>query len=335
MLSSSDTTSVRSALSWGSESQFNPVSMVLNEAWDIGQLRGDHRLSFMWNSGNVGRLASTLGHPGESIRRQGWGEFLTTEVVPSSFDKDRAQWIPNYQAHLLGGGYNHIHLEEWYVSHGYAHPTLLACATTYTSALLNETSELAGQNTDYSTDPLADLLIFDAASLAFFRIDAVREFFTQTLEMRNWPLQPTLTGDGRVENAGQYWMLRYPVTGDWKGIYIFGLGNIAGLSRRLDGQGNALSLAMGAHACRNTSIDSVRQGVVLAPKVGVFWDRGGSLMASLSWNGQSTDPLALEVYPTPLTSWPVPWGFWFHGLGRNPWVVGITTVIGLGVGVRG
>ena len=77
------------------------------------------------------------------------------------------------------------------------------------------------------------------------------------------------------------------------------------------------------------------EGVVLAPKVGLFWDRGGSLMASLSWNGQSTDPLALEVYPTPLTSWPVPWGFWFHGLGRNPWVVGITTVIGLGVGVRG
>jgi hypothetical protein len=308
--------------------------MVLNEAWDIGQLRNDHRLSSMWNSGNAHLLTTTLSHPGESIRREGWGEFLTTEVIPTSIDKDRAQWIPNYQAHLLGGGFNHIRLEAWYQANGYEHPALLACATTYTSAVLNETSELSGQTTQYATDPLADLLIFDAASLFFFRIDPVREFFTQTLEMRNWPLQPTLTPDGHVENAGQYWALRAPLVGDWKGIYIFGLGNIAGVSRRMDAQGNSLSIAAGVHACRNSTIDSVRQSVILAPKVGVFWDRSGSLMASLAWNGQSTDPLVLQVYPTSWTSWPIPWGFWFHGLGGNPWAVGITTSIGIGVGVR-
>lgn len=324
-------------LPWGSESQFNPASMLLNEAWDIGQLEGhDRHLQRMWGPESFRRLGGALSHPVESVRRQGLTEFVTTEIVPASLSKDRAQWVPNYQAHLLGGSFNNARLEDWYQAHGYEHPALLACATTYASAFLNEASERAEVPGDRSTDPLADLLVFDAASLFAFRIPGVREFFTQTVQMMNWPLQPSLTPDGRAENAGQYWAIRFPLP--WtrtRGLYHFGLGNILGISQPLDDQGTFLSFAAGAHARRNVDIDPQRQSVELTPKAGFFLDRQGSLLASAFWNGQAADRFVLQVHPTPLTSWPVPWGFWLHGGGPSGWGIGLTSTIGLGLGWAG
>lgn len=323
-----------SPASTGSALQFHPLSHLLNEAGDIGQLDGhDRQLGRLWAPDGWRRLGGTLSHPLAGIRRQGWDEFLGTELVPTSLDPSRAQWIPNWQVHLLGGGYNHILLEDWYRDHGSAHPTLLACATTYAGALLNEAAERQGQAGQRSTDPLADLLVFDAASLALFRLPGVRPFLTGTLEMRNWPLQPTLTPDGRLENAGQYWMLRSPLPlTRWKLLYHFGLGNIAGVSAPLP-HGRWLSLAAGAHASRSVNLEDQRQTCALSPKVGLFLDQGGSLLASAFWNGQSKDRLTLQVHPTPWTTWPVPWGFWVHGGGSSGWGAGVTTTLGIGLGV--
>jgi hypothetical protein len=36
-------------------------------------------------------------------------------------DVDHAQWVPNYQLHLIGGGMVNARLEEWYIALG---PTL-------------------------------------------------------------------------------------------------------------------------------------------------------------------------------------------------------------------
>ncbi|MEN9354588.1 MAG: hypothetical protein RL318_1913 [Fibrobacterota bacterium] len=320
---------------WGSESQFNPASMVLNEAWDIGQLEGhDRRLDRLWSGGNFRTLGATLSHPVQSVRRQGWTDFVTTEIVPTSLAKDRAQWIPNYQVHLLGGGFNNARLEDWYAAHGYERPALLACATTYASAILNEAAERYDQTSEHATDPIADLFLFDAASLVLFRLPGVRPFFTQTVQMMNWPLQPTLTLQGRAENAGQYWAIRTPLPWtQWRFLYHFGLGNIAGLSVPTQ-DGHWLSFAAGAHARRNVTVDSTRQTVEITPKAGVFLDQGGSLLASAFWNGHSADRFTVQVHPNRLTSWPVPWGFWLHGGGSSGWGIGLTTTIGLGAGLN-
>lgn len=319
---------------WGSQGQFHPASFLLNEAGDIGQLEGhDRRLGHLFGPDGFERLGGTLSHPGESVRRQGTRRFLTSEVVPTSLDPNRAQWIPNWQVHLLGGGFNNAQLEDWYRAQGSAHPALLSCATTYAAALLNEAAERQEQPGNFSTDPLADLLLFDAASLALFRLPGVRTFFTTTVEMRNWPLQPSLTADGSLANAGQYWILRTPLP--WtraKLLYHFGLGNVAGLSIPLGQGGTSLSLAGGAHARRNVELAHQGQSVDLTPKAGLFLDRNGSLLASAFWSGQSADRFTFQLHPTPLTSWPVPWGFWLHAGGSHGWGAGLTSSIGLGLG---
>lgn len=316
----------------GTERQFNPASMIVNDGFDILQLEGHgNGLDTLFRAADARRLAGVLGHPVRSIERAGWGDFLGTEVVPTSLRPSRAAWIPNYQLHLVGGGMLNARAEDWYRAQGCEHPFWPALATSYTAYLLNETIEIHGLPSDHPTDPVADLFLFDAAGIALFRLDAVRSFFTSTVQLLNWPLQPSLGLDGRtLENTGQYFALKAPVgSGAWSLFYHFGLGNIGGVSRGMGG-GNALSAAAGAYARRVDPVDRTTNRVTMAPKFGLFWDRDNSLLASLFWNSQSVERLALQLYPGAVPTGPVPLGGWISfDDGARPHG-GITTVWGFG-----
>lgn len=320
---------------WGSERQFHPASLILNEGWDIAQLEDqERRLSVLHGAAGFRRLAHTLAHPLESIERVGWREFAATELVPTSLDPGRAQWIPNYQAHLLGGGFLNWKMEDWFRSRGCEAPRAAAFAVSATSWILNEAAELApAASTDHETDPVADVYVFDLAGVLVFQSAAVRRLFTERVEMMNWPLQPSFDPrSGKVWNAGQYHALKFPVPGSeaWKIFYHFGLGNIGGLTRRL-GNGVSLSAAAGVHARQTVPAEGTRRTVELAPKMGIFLDRGNSLLASVFLNGQSAQRLVVQVHPTPWTSWPVPWGAWVGGGGSAGYAVGVAGTWGLGV----
>jgi len=320
---------------WGTDAQFNPVSMVLNEGWDITQMENrENRIESLNGADAFARLGRTMSHPAASIRVEGTGKFFTTEIVPTSFQAEKAQWIPNYQLHLIGGGMVNVKLEQWYRDNGYAAPKLLAFATSASAWVLNETSEISTSASDYSTDPVADLLFFDLGGVLLFQSDAVRGFFSSQVEAMNWPLQPGIDPrDGRILNAGQYYALKIPLpyTRDWKLFYHMGLGNIAGLTRQV-GAGHSISVGAGAYARRIVHLDSTRNSASLSPKLGIFWDHDNSLWASMFYNSQSIQRFSIELYPTPWTSWPVPLGFWgtfggAHGLG-----FGVTASLGIGVG---
>jgi len=309
--------------------------MILNEGWDIAQLEDrDRRLSRLDGATGFRRLGHTLAHPFESIERIGWDEFATTEIVPTSMEPERAQWIPNYQAHLLGGGLLNWKTEEWFRARGCGAPKGAAFAVSATSWFLNEAAELAlDPNTDHETDPVADVYLFDLAGVLVFQSDAVRGFFTRRVEAMNWPLQPSVDfRTGRAWNAGQYYALKIPLPGTeaWKLFYHFGLGNIAGLSRRLGG-GVSLSAGAGAHARQTVPVEGTRRSVELSPKVGLFLDRGNSLLASAFYNGQSAQRVIVQAYPTRWTSWPVPWGAWVGGGGAAGYAAGVTGTWGIGV----
>lgn len=324
------------AREWGTESQFGPASLLLNEGWDICQFRGnDRRLSRVWAPENWRRLGGALSHPLESVRRQGLGEFILTEFVPSSLAPSRAQWLPNFQLHLLGGGYNSARLEDWYAANGYAHPGALAAGTTMGAAVLNEVAELQGTSTQRSTDPLPDLLFFDPLGILIFRSDAVRGFFSRDVEMMNWPLQPTLAWpDGRAENAGQSWCLkvRTPFDG-WKAFYHWGLGESFGLSRALGGSGLAVTAAGGLGAVRMSTAPDGGRTVEIAPKLGLYLDRENSLLATLQYHHGNADEFVLEVHPGSGSAWPVPVGFWLHAGGESGLGLGVVGRWGLGLGV--
>lgn len=324
-------------LSWGTESQFNPASMIVNEGLDIGQLRthgGSTRL--VPSSTNFRRLNATLSHPLTSIHRSiGTETFLRTEVIPSSLEKGRAQWVPNYQLHLLGGGLLNARLEEWYVAHGYQNPKTAAFLTSMTAAYLNEAQEIEGYPDDYATDPVADLYLFDLAGIAVFQSRAVREFFHSQVEWMNWPLQPSIwASDMKVRQAGQYHAFRIhgPWSSNWSLFYHVGLGNIGGLSRRMD-HDHHVSVGAGYYALHLVPSGDGQSSVVLAPKLGVFWDREGSLLASVFWNSQSQERFTVSMHPGALGK--VPFGGWLAFGGERGLGMGLTMETGFGVVLPG
>lgn len=324
-------------LPWGSESQFNPASMIVNEGLDIGQLRshgGSIRL--IPSDQNIRRLNATISHPFTSIERSiGFDQFLKTEILPTSLDQGRAQWVPNYQLHLIGGGLLNARAEEWYIAHGYSNPKLAAFLTSMSAAYLNEAQEIEGYPDDYNTDPVADLYLFDLAGIAIFQSKAVREFFHSQVVWMNWPLQPSIwAADLRVRQAGQYHAFRVknPWSQDWNLFYHVGLGNIGGLSRRL-GQDHHVSVGAGYYALHLVPSGGGQSSVVLAPKLGVFWDREGSLMASMFWNSQSRERMTVSVYPGVVNK--IPLGGWIAFGGQQGVGVGLTMETGFGVVVPG
>lgn len=320
-------------LPWGTEAQFNPASMIVNEGLDIGQLRtagGSTRL--IPSALNFQRLNATLSHPVTSIRRSiGSDAFLHTEVIPSSLEKGRAQWVPNYQLHLLGGGLLNARLEEWYIAHGYQNPKAAAFVTSMTAAYLNEAQEIEGHPDDYATDPVADLYLFDLAGIAVFQSRTVREFFHSQVEWMNWPLQPSIwTSNMNVRQAGQYHAFRIhaPWKSDWSLFYHVGLGNIGGLSRRLD-RDHHLSVGAGYYALHLVPSGQGQSSVVLAPKLGLFWDREGSLLASAFWNSQSQERFTVSMHPGALKN--VPFGGWVAFGGERGLGMGLTMETGFGI----
>lgn len=324
---------------YGTESQFNPLSALVNEGGDILQLEGhDNRFDSILTPSRSRRLASSLSHPIEAIDRAGWGEFVGTEILPMSARPSRAAWIPNWQVHLVGGGITNQRLEDWYRAHGCGSPFLPALFTSYAGHLLNETAEIGGiPDGTRSTDPVADIYLFDAAGIALLHVPAVRSFFLSTVEIANWPLQPSIGADrSTLENAGQYYAIKAPLPGseDWKIFYHFGLGNIAGASRRV-GAADAISLGAGVYARRIESLDQTTNRVELSPKVGLFWDRNNSLLASAFLNGQSNNRFSVQIHPGVLPTGPARLGGWVAFDDECRPSGGITTVIGLGVGTSG
>ena len=100
---------------YGSEALVNPVSLMINGGFGIlqyGNLKRDiNGIRFGTGFRNV---FANLSHPGGSVREYGWGEFLANEIFPTSLNRKNAQYWPNYQNHLIGGGMNYVEMKEWY-----------------------------------------------------------------------------------------------------------------------------------------------------------------------------------------------------------------------------
>jgi hypothetical protein len=321
---------------WGTESQFNPLTVVLNESWDISQLEDNsHDVRTLWASDNFGRLNGSIFHPVESIQREGPRRFWTTEVVPTSFAPSKAQWLPNYQLHLLGGGMRNAELEEWYARNDCEQPVLAAAATSMLAGYMNEVSEIARNPSSRTADPVADIWIFDIGGVVLFQSDAVKDFFSTTLRTANWPLQPTwMIGETQERNAGEYWVVKWdvPRLEGWRLFYHVGLGNIAGVSRDV-GRGNDLTVAGGVYTHHVVQLGGGAQTVSLEPKFGVFWDRENSLLASAFWNSQSVDRFLVNLYPGSLPTGPWKIGFWISPGRWGSTHVGLTGTLGLGAGI--
>ena len=284
---------------YGSDALIHPLRLIINGGYGIMQLENRHNrpfdIDYAQGARNVWR---NLRDPFTAIEARGWGKFFSSEIIPVSFNSGSAQYWPNYTQHLLGGGMSYRMMAEWFRWHEWSHPKLWAGATIFVYHVLNEIVE-NDKKSGLSTDPIADLYIFDPASIWLFSSDSVCRFFSETMHMADWSYQPMYDPDHRtLENNGQNFALKWNLPGSarWSLFYHYGTHGELGLSRTWP-DGDCLSAGVGLKAKNLVDIDAISRTVDLAVSAGIFYDRNNSLLASLLWAQSKDYRLRLNVYP--------------------------------------
>ncbi|MDB4873702.1 MAG: hypothetical protein JWM41_148 [Gemmatimonadetes bacterium] len=321
---------------YGSESQFNPFSLIVNGGYDQLRTAENRQVFSLPYRSAFHTVLYTVTHPEPVLRHYGYKDWLTHEVFPLSLKgSGGGQWYPNYQLHLFAGGMTYYRTVEWYEQHGATHPRLAAGFTVYAWHLLTEMVESNGVCCE-DEDGLTDLYIFDAASILLWNQGWMRRAFSGRVEFTDWPGQPTISRPkNSIENAYMMAMLRVPLprTDDWKLMTTMGNAFLFGVSGRV-GRDMWLSASGGFDPSDNPVIDS-RTGAktaTLLPNAGLFLDRHGSLLVSFITKGGSSNGPTLNVYPGVVGSGAWSPGLWAQGVRGGGLRFGVVSKFGIGLG---
>lgn len=322
---------------YGSEAIFNPISLILNGSYDIIQLQNHNRNIWEFNyRSSAKNVFYNLGSPFHQIKKYGWEKFFSNEIFPLSFKFRGAQWWPNYQLHLIGGGMTFVEINEWYKEHNFPSPIIFSLATIGIYHLLNEVVE----NKNYkgtNVDPIADIYFFDIGGIVLFSFDNIKNFFRNTLNLSDWSLQPSfILNDGTLQNNGQYFSIKYklPFFERWHFFYYFGMNGLAGFSYKFN-KLESISLGLGLRAKKIIQLDNTihKETIETTWNIGVFYDKNNSLMSSLMLSGLTDYRLQLNVYPGLLKFGKFNTGFWFVYKTTGNFLFGISTVWSPGLGI--
>ncbi len=291
---------------YGSQALYGPLYVYLNRGFDVLQLRATGRdVRTVVYRGDFANVVDNLRHPIRAIEETGgaW-RFLRQEVFPFSYTIDTARWGPNYFLHLIGGGQTYRALWEWYDANGVPAPALFSMLTTFAAQLTNETLENKGVKGP-NTDAIADLYIFDVGGILLFSLPSVARFFSRTIVVSDWSLQPTFrVPSTEIHNQGNYYAMRWalPFYERLRLFGYFGFSNMGGLSFNVK-DGYAVTLAGGgkidAFYNKNygTNLNQAENVIRNEPAAAVFVDRNESLLASLEVANVADYFIHLNVYP--------------------------------------
>lgn len=321
---------------FGSESLYNPISVILNGSFDILQLDEKHRkLSEIRFGSGFKNVFNNIGDPFPVLKRYKAKNFLQDEVLPLVPDKEHSQWWPNYELHLIGGGMTYTALKEWYQQHNFPSPAVMSISTLAFFHLLNEAVENEAYVGD-NADPIADIYLFDIGGVILFSFDNVNKFFKETLNMADWSLQPSLRlKDMSLQNNGQYFSMKWklPFSEKWYLFHYFGMNGLVGLSYKYE-DGSAISIGAGMRGKTLYEVDKMRHllSLNLTWNVGAFYDVDNSLMASIMFSGQDKNFINANIYPGLIKFGKFSPGLWgvYHKDGTV--ILGISTIWAPGIG---
>jgi len=290
---------------FGSERILNPTTIFLNGAYDVlrngghennGETINIFKLDYKNGFANIW---DNITRPSYHINKYGWNRFLKLEVFPTSLQKDKAQWVPNYGHHILGSGMLWVRMAEWYDYHGYSHPYLLSFLTTTSYQFINEALE-NNHSRETNVDPIADLLIFNPLGFLVFSFKPVKEFFSQTVRMYDWSLQPVFNPfNSYLENAGLQFTFKYNLNDKYELFFYYGIYGIGGLSYTYEEKHN---FSIGAGTVVNRLNESIiKNARFVTPTtdgaLGFFYDKNNSLLTSVLLTGPRLYNARINIYP--------------------------------------
>ncbi len=314
----------------GSDAAFNPLSLLLNGSFDAMRIgtQGTHDLSrYRWGT-DARNIWENITDPVARIRAYGWERFRRQELFNLSFDVNSLQFIPNFADHTLGYGMLYAKVTEWYDAHGYPAPIVWGVGTSLVYQYVNEMMQNDGR-IYVNVDCIADYDFFNVLGYVLFSFDDVKEFFSETVQLNDWSLQPLyVPRNHHLENVGQEFVMRYklPFAEQYAPFICWGVNTVAGLSYRYD-DANSLSLGIGQAVAGMQEIrrgDFVSATPMLERAVGLFWDNEGSLLAGLIVRGRSTVNVEVNVYPGIVDLYGIKPGLYVGAGDREGLVVGVT-----------
>lgn len=315
---------------YGSEAMFNPINVLLNNGYDIIQLGNKPRTIFDFPYSHASKnIWDSVTHPGKTISEYGVNKFITNELFPLSFGIQGAQWWPNYNVHLIGGGMTYRMLIDWYKYHNYPLPKMLSIATVGIFHFLNEVTE-NGYYNNYNGDAVADLLFFDIAGVILFNSDKVAKFFSEELNLSDWSLQPSFRIINKtLQNNGQYFTIKWqlPFSEPWQLFYTFGMDGLLGLSYQIDKE-RTISMGAGFIGRELVDIDADKniKTIKLAWSTGIFYDRNNSLLASLKISDHIDYQAVINIYPGIIKLGNFSPGLWTAIDKNGEYMIGISTI---------
>ena len=319
---------------YGSEAEFNPFSILVNEGYDQLRTSEDRSLLTFPYRGAAIVVLHSLADPERVLRHYGYRRWLVNEMFPlTTKGEGGGQWYPNYTLHLFGAGMTYVRLTEWYEQHGMNwHPEVLAGVSAMAFHFLNEMIE-TGSNFIDDEDSLTDLMFFDTASIMLWNQEFMKRWFSGRVEFTDWQGQASVGFPGTtIEDAYSLVMLRVPLprAGNWKVMTTLGDAFLMGVSRRV-GRNYWVTASGGFDPADNPIIDpkTFTKTVDLTPNAGLFLDRDGSLLVSFISKGGSNNGPTLNIYPlgrSPL--WP---GIWLQQIRGGGLRYGIVSRAGVGL----
>ena len=314
----------------GSDAQFSPLTLLINGSFDALRLSPDagrDLTSFKWKT-DFRNVWENLASPIGNIRAYGWENFRRQELLNLSLDVEELQFLPNFADHVVGYGMQYVKITEWYDAHGYSSPILWGAGTSLLYQFMNEMVQNGGARY-VNVDCIADVYIFNTLGFVLFSFDGVKRFFSETVQLNDWSLQPLyILRNHHLENAGQEFVVRYPLPFDerYAPFLCWGVNSVAGLSYRYDDE-NSISVGFGNSVAGMTQKERgefLSATPNLEPAAGLFWDDKGSLLAGLIARGRSSYNVQLNVYPGLVTLCGIRPGCYLSFGGREKLVFGIT-----------
>lgn len=328
---------------FGTDAYAGPFDVLLNKGFAVAQWEGKGRDIFHYPYG-WRSVWHSLTEPGRVVANGGgWTDTLLRHVVPfARGGVHDAQWVPNYVGHILEGGIAYRRLREWGEANGVPYPSVVAGVTTYAASLLNEAYETP-YNDRWATKngtagSVLDLWLFDPLGIVLFHQDWAARFFARKVHANLWPTQASLVvNGGLVMNNGELVVLKVPL-GFTSRAHLFvagGMGLEGGVSVPLSG-GLSVSAAAGGQSSQRW-LDAFRpvEHAEFTPAAGVWVDRDGALLASLTWDAGTDRRVALNVFPGFLKVGGADLGGWFlvDALGRPYFGFAGARTLGAGLGV--
>jgi len=303
---------------YGSESQFNPATALLNGGFDI--LRSyAYQNSLLHVDYKIGaqNVINNITYPLDNLGAAGYVNVAAHEILPfRGLGTEYGQFVPNLFMHTFGEGMLYRKLEEWYEVHDVPYPRVASILTTTAVQFLNETVE-NGAFRGSNPDPIADMLLYNILGFILFSQDGVAGFFADQVRIDYWPGQAVVQPDSlRLVNMGENFAFKFKGL-PW-GVKLFGyIGNegLGGLSIPVTRQDN-FSFAYGLRVLRMSAIINRNGDRLMVPSPGndewdlaLFWDRQESLMASLELGTVRDYSALLNIYPGVIE-----WKGWTFGL---------------------